>query len=326
MNVYKSIFSNEMSDHFAMRSSICGEHTMRATAAVLHEFDSYLRDIGLYEKKLDEQTVENWIQGLSGKTHTIAGKISQLRLFCKYLYASGIDVYIPPAYKTRDEYVPYLFSDEECEQIFCAVDNIDFSVNQTNPWIQIELPVILRLLFSCGLRLGETISLQIQNIDFDGGFLILRRTKNQKERLVPLSSSMFEILSRYCLVMNMKKASTVYLFPGKNQDTPISGKAVRRQFDRLTKMLQISGEAHQPHERGPCMHCFRHTFAFKSFAKAEAAGRSLNDSVPFLSTYLGHKNLDETEKYLKFSSTMYPNAMRLFENYIGDVFPEVTYE
>lgn len=74
------------------------------------------------------------------------------------------------------------------------------------------------------------------------------------------------------------------------------------------------------------MHCFRHTFAFKSFAKAEAAGRSLNDSVPFLSTYLGHKNLDETEKYLKFSSTMYPNAMRLFENYIGDVFPEVTYE
>lgn len=109
MNVYKSIFSNEMSDHFAMRSSICGEHTMRATAAVLHEFDSYLRDIGLYEKKLDEQTVENWIQGLSGKTHTIAGKVSQLRLFCKYLYASGIDVYIPPAYKTRDEYVPYLF-------------------------------------------------------------------------------------------------------------------------------------------------------------------------------------------------------------------------
>lgn len=326
MNAYKSIFHAEMSDHIAMRSLIYSEHTMRATAAALHEFDDYLCGIDLYEKKLNEQTVENWIQGLSGKTHTIAGKVSQLRLFCKYLHTSGIDAYIPPAYKTRDEYVPYLFSDEECEQIFCAVDNIDFSVNQTNLWIQIELPVILRLLYSCGLRLGETISIQIQNIDFDGGFLILRRTKNQKERLVPLSSSMLEILSCYCVVMNMKKTSAAYLFPGKNLDTPISEKAVRRQFDRLMKILQISGEARQPHERGPCMHCFRHTFAFKSFAKAESAGRSLNDSVPFLSIYLGHKNLDETEKYLKFSSTMYPDAMRSFENYIGDVFLEVTHE
>ena len=326
MNAYKSIFHTEMSDHIAMRSSIYSEPTMRMTASVLHEFDDYLCAIGLYEKKLDEQTVENWIQSLSGKTHTIAGKVSQLRLFCKYLHTSGINAYIPPAYKTRDEYFPHLFSDEECEQIFFAVDNIDFSVNQTNPWIQIELPVILRLLYSCGLRLGETISLQMQNIDFDGSLLILRKTKNQKERLVPLSSSMFEILSRYCVVMNMKKASTAFLFPGKELGTPISGKSVRRQFIRIMEMLQISDEARQPHERGPCMHCFRHTFAFKAFAKAESAGRSLNDSVPFLSTYLGHKNLDETEKYLKFSSIMYPNAMRLFENYIGDVFPEVTYE
>ena len=48
--------------------------------------------------------------------------------------------------------------------------------------------------------------------------------------------------------------------------------------------------------------------------------------MPFLSTFLGHKNLNETEKYLKFSSTMYPDAMRSFENYIGDIFPEVTHE
>ena len=263
---------------------------------------------------------------MSGKLHTVAGKVSQLRLFCKHLHTGGIDAYIPPAYKARDEYVPYLFSDEEYEQIFCTADNINFSVNQANPWIQIEFPVILRLLYSCGLRLGEALSLQIQNIAFDGGFLILRRTKNQKERLVPLSSSMFEILDRYCVVMNMKTTPSAYLFPGKTLDTPISGKAVRRQFDRIMKILQIHSEARQSHERGPCMHCFRHTFAFKAFAKAELAGRPLSDSVPFLSTFLGHKNLNETEKYLKFSSTMYPDAMRSFENYIGDIFPEVTHE
>lgn len=164
MNAYKSVFRAEISDHIAMRSSIYSERTMRATVSVLLEFDGYLCDIGLYEKKLNEPIVENWIQGLSGKSHTVAGKVSQLRLFCKHLHTGGIDAYIPPAYKARDEYVPYLFSDEEYEQIFCTADNINFSVNQANPWIQIEFPVILRLLYSCGLRLGEALSLQIQNI------------------------------------------------------------------------------------------------------------------------------------------------------------------
>ena len=166
MNAYKSVFRAEISDHIAMRSSIYSERTMRATVSVLLEFDGYLCDIGLYEKKLNEPIVENWIQGLSGKSHTVAGKVSQLRLFCKHLHTGGIDAYIPPAYKARDEYVPYLFSDEEYEQIFCTADNINFSVNQANPWIQIEFPVILRLLYSCGLRLGEVLSLQIQNIAF----------------------------------------------------------------------------------------------------------------------------------------------------------------
>ena len=73
MNAYKSVFRAEISDHIAMRSSIYSERTMRATVSVLLEFDGYLCDIGLYEKKLNEPIVENWIQGLSGKSHTVAG-------------------------------------------------------------------------------------------------------------------------------------------------------------------------------------------------------------------------------------------------------------
>ncbi len=326
MSKFKSVFSAEMDTHIAIRTSIYRETTMARSIAILKEFDDYLCGIDLRGKELTERTVEGWIQELSGKTHTIGCKVSQLRLFCQFLQTSGIVAYIPPAYKTRDEYIPYLFSDEECREIFNAADNIGFSANQTNPWIQIEFPVILRLLYSCGLRLGETISLQMQNVDLDGGFLSLIRTKNQKQRLVPVSASMHEILNCYCAVMNLTSTPTAYVFPGKTLDVPISQKSVRRQFDRLMRTLEIGNIERQQHERGPCMHCFRHTFAFKSFAQAERSGRPLNDSVPFLSTYLGHKSLNETEKYLKFSSTMYPDALSSFERYIGNVFPEVTYE
>ena len=42
------------------------------------------------------------------------------------------------------------------------------------------------------------------------------------------------------------------------------------------------------------------------------AGRHLDDAIPYLSIYLGHENLDETSKYLKFSNEMFPDAIDLF--------------
>ena len=73
------------------------------------------------------------------------------------------------------------------------------------------------------------------------------------------------------------------------------------------------------------MHCLRHVFVFKSFAKAEQAGRRIDDIVPYLSIYLGHDSLKETEKYMKFSSEMFPDAMDLFEDYTARIFPEVNF-
>lgn len=51
-----------------------------------------------------------------------------------------------------------------------------------------------------------------------------------------------------------------------------------------------------------------------------------DDSVPFLSVYLGHHDMDETEKYLKFNGDMFPEYMGLFEDYATGVFTEAAYE
>ena len=70
----------------------------------------------------------------------------------------------------------------------------------------------------------------------------------------------------------------------------------------------------------------RHVFAFKSFAQAERTGRHMNDAVPFLSIYLGHDSLDETSKYLKFSSELFPDAIDTFGDFMEGLMPEVDYE
>lgn len=74
------------------------------------------------------------------------------------------------------------------------------------------------------------------------------------------------------------------------------------------------------------MHCLRHVFVFKSFANAEKNGRRIDDAIPYLSIYLGHDSLNETEKYLKFSSELFPDAMKLFDDYTAQIFPEVKYD
>lgn len=75
--------------------------------------------------------------------------------------------------------------------------------------------------------------------------------------------------------------------------------------------------------RGACLHCFRHTFAVRSFDKNERNGIKASESVPFLSTYLGHDSLYETEKYLKFSGNYFEDTLTKFNDYSGELFPEV---
>lgn len=82
----------------------------------------------------------------------------------------------------------------------------------------------------------------------------------------------------------------------------------------------------EPHKRGQCLHCFRHLFAVKSFTQAERSGRPVDESVPFLSVYLGHFDMDGTEKYLKFGGDMFPEYTEMFETYADGVFQEVQYE
>jgi integrase len=263
---------------------------------------------------------------VTGKTGTKAGKIIAIRMFIKYLHLLGISAHVPVIPKVVQDYMPYIFSDEELERIFNAADTIVVTKGQPNPRTKTEFPMILRLLYGCGLRIGETLALKMKDVDLTGGILTLLHAKNNKQRLVPMSPTLTEIVRLYCLAMGIAGSPDALLFPSADPSRPMSIRSVRNKFNVILKNLGIKLPNRNWHERGPCQHCLRHVFVFKSFAQAHKNGRNIDDSVPFLSVYLGHDSLKETEKYLKFSSELFPNALELFENYAGTVFPEADYE
>ena len=322
-----SIFYDDITEHLALREKVLAPGSFAQDRRVLMSFDRHLAERGKTERCITEEDVVSWIQPLydSLSRYAVANKVGFLRMFLKYLRYKGISVYLPPYPAVPDTYVPYLFSDTELEKIFAAADTVSVSENSGERSLKIEFPMLLRMLYSCGFRLGELLSAKVGDVNFKRGVILLRDTKNRKQRVVPLGDALTEMLQRYCLAMGLMGSPDNFLFPARDRKKHLSQYSVDDWFRDLLKQTGIYVRP-EKHTRGQCLHCFRHLFTVKSFAQAERAGRPVNDSIPFLSVYLGHFDMDATEKYLKFSSDIFPEHTILFEAFTEGVFPEVCYE
>ena len=325
--MFVSKYEKEFSQYYELRSAILSDSARKHELCYLKRFDKYIADnIQTDENVLSESFLCKWISTLHGSSSSIENEVIVIRQFLKYLNLRGYNTFIPVVPKVHDDYSPYIFSDEELELIFASADNTTVKDKKACIYLPIEFPVILRLLFSCGLRIGETVRIKMKDADLENGVLRLVNTKGDKHRLVPMSEKMTDILSKYCLAMGLVGNGEVWLFPGNDRNDHISDRSVKHRFERILKDNGIELKNRKKHERGPCLHCMRHVFAFKSFRQTEKRGMSLTDSVPFLSIYLGHDSLNETEKYLKFSSEMYPETTELFGSFMKDLLPEVDHE
>lgn len=82
------------------------------------------------------------------------------------------------------------------ERIFQASNKLTLQ-NTCMSSVLISIPAIVRLLYSTGIRIGECLFLKNENLDFLHGHILLKRTKNQMERLLSICPSMLEVLAQY---------------------------------------------------------------------------------------------------------------------------------
>jgi len=325
MRTFHGPFREEIEDFLSLRRASLSPSAYAHDGYYLMDFDTFSAQEP-YEKSISEAMINHWIHTLSGKRSSIANAVIVVRLFIRYLNRIGIPAYIPPIPRVPNDYVPYIFSDEELGRIYQQADNLEVSRAKKNPLMPFEFPMIIRLLYGCGLRIGETLALKMKDVDLVGGTLMMRHAKGDKQRLVPMHPVLTDILKRYCLAMGIVGVPDAWVFPVPGQEQAMTPKDAQHGFEKILRLAEISLPGRKKHERGPCLHCVRHVFVFKSFAAADKAGRTIDDSVPYLSIYLGHDSLQETEKYMKFSSELFPDAMDLFSDYAAGILPEVTYE
>jgi len=329
MPEFKSIFAAELAEFIALKQKAVSPGTYNIYRALLVNFDSHIIGCGPTEKTIGEQLVSDWIAPLyeTLSVKTVSSRVSHLRQFLEYLRFCGYTVYVPEGLpKYTDNYMAYLFSDVEIDKIFRAADSLELVDSKpTSRYYRVTFPMVLRMLFGCGLRLGETLSMKVGDINFDNGLLLMKNTKNNKQRIVPMDESLTGMLRQYCAAMCIIGSPGAWLFPTDRPERHLSQSTADSLFRRVLVDTKIY-VAPKPQTRGQCLHCLRHLFTVRSFAQAVRDGRSLNDSVPYLSVYLGHFDMDGTERYLKFSADMFPEHTEQFEEYASGVFSGGLYE
>jgi integrase len=319
MEIYfKSVFNKEFDAYIELVKSSVVDH--KAYQRTFADLDAFFDHEGLCEKIFDATLISRWLDTFNVKSSTKQSKLTHVRRFAGYLKTLGIKTDLPELPRIQSNFEPYVFTIEEISRLFEVAD--DLVVTKSSSRIAAELPVLLRILYGCGLRLGEALALTWDDVDLESGILFIRIAKNQKQRIVPMCEELTRILKLYKTAPCFETQAKDYLFK-KDDGRPRAKNTFRDIFDSVLCELGIKNpQTAKPGERGPCLHSLRHTFVLHSFLKAEAEGRTFIETVPFLSTYLGHAGLLETEKYLKARHEMYKESHETIAAYTQDVFPE----
>jgi integrase len=154
---------------------------------------------------------------------------------------------------------------------------------------------IIGLLAVSGMRVGEAISLDRDDVDWVEGLLRIRHAKFDKHREVPLHPSTMAALATYGRRRDAEDRSTgSRSFFVSSSGTRLSYSTVRTTFVRL---LGDAGLEDRPRLR-PRLHDLRHSFAMNTLAEWHRAGGEVDPRLPQLSTYLGHVDPKATYWYL----------------------------
>jgi integrase len=289
--------------------------------------DAYFVKNDVQEKALTETLIADWLRSLvKCKPITKNGRITHLRHFARYLSALEIPAYEPEPLKAKSDFVAYTFTDEEFAAIITAADGFATVKNRTNSTSYV-FPVLLRILYGCGLRIGEALPLRWGDVNFDNETIFIRETKNYKQRIVPMHSSLVSVLNQYRERKLADNPSSDLLFESNQKHgKPYLDWTFRQWFLNILDCAAIANHRKAPFDHAISPHTLRHYFTYKSFLQSEANGRSLEETAPFLATYLGHNSFQGTEKYLTTDYTLYKRTHDRMNESIGVLFPEVTFE
>lgn len=279
-------------------------HTTYSMPNYVKEFLYYLEKINITTiKQIENKHIKQHYRELKTRSNQRRGgalsnsslnkHIQALQKFSDYLRQSG-KLHIPKLHIHSEEEnheIKYVLTQEEIKQIYKACD----LYSEPHPKMPHHLyetlalrdKAMLTILYGCGLRRNEAVSLDISDIITDKKYIYVRKGKNNKERIVPINTTGLAHLQNY-----MYESRPRFLTNEKEEAFFITQRSKRingqSMLLRLKLLIQRVDNA-ELHSKDIGLHTLRHSIATHLLQNGM--------SIEAIAKFLGHNSLESTQIY-----------------------------
>jgi len=290
--------------------------------STLLNFDRFCCEKFPCETKITKEVAVEWMKRRPKENAGgLAVRAGVLRRLCGYVNSMGGEAYVLPEKYTggKSAFEPYIFTGEELNALFKAADKIEPEKN--NPLKHLIIPVIFRLIYTCGLRPNEGRELKRRNIYFETGEILITETKMNKERIVVMSGDMLLLCRKYDTARNIFFNGGEYFFPSADGGV-CSAQWLQNQFkfcwEQANSGRNISA---LPSVR---VYDLRHRFASAVLNRWLDSKTDLYAKLPYLRSYMGHKNMSETAYYIHLLPENLAKSPGIDWSAFDEIIPEVS--
>ncbi len=309
---FGSVLGGIMAEHVALMRN--RGYKYASQCAWLLRFDRFLQ----LNPSLQDQPIGVMLELWSAATatHNHANECEKLkRIFAKILRRR--DPSIPPRRPDRRPEKeaakqwrkPHIYTPADVRRM---LDTARSYPSPRAPLRPLSLYTMLLLAYCAGLRRSELARLDLGDVDLKGGTITVRQTKFFKTRILPLPGGVMAELRAYVDARRCAGGSPdprSGLFWHDRRSARYTEQAVTWL---LVDVIRRTGLKPQQGRTGPRLHDLRHSMVVNRILEWYRMGINPQDRLPFLATYLGHRDINSTLVYITVTQDLLQEASERF--------------
>jgi integrase/recombinase XerD len=302
-----SMLREALADYLRIRRRLGFE--MPQDARLLEGFVQFLERAG--SERVTTELALQWARlPVQAHPYRWRQRLSVVRGFARHLATIDPASEVPskdllPGHRPRT--APYIFTDEEIAALMAAAGELTPALRA------VRHQTLIGLLAVTGIRPGEALAFDREDVDLRHGVLQVRAGKQKKRREVPLHQSTVRALREYARQRDARfpEPSTPAFFISARGRRMARGE-LNQTFTMLIRQVGLDGRGARARPRP---HDLRHAFAVRTLLDWHEAGEDIDRRMPLLSTYLGHVDPASTYWYLE----AVPELLELISRRLGQM-------
>ncbi len=305
MKPFESFLAHHLYEFIVYRRQL-GYETKRLHSQLLL-FDRYLKEQKMVPALLEPLFFLEMRANLEMEPASVDNILSTIRGFFQYLVRR--DIYhqnplrdIPPLPKRY--FIPFIFSPRQTDQLLDAVCQ---NMRRTPEHFLFDMGTYLSIamLARCGMRINEPLHVLKHHYRSDDGTIYIARTKFRKDRLIPAPKALMKEIENYLALRHDWRIDDQnrYFLSGRKL-WPLKDYHIRSIFHQAVKDIGLSRKKQTIGDvnfGAPVPHSLRHSFAINTLKRIRERGGSVQQALPVLAAYMGHRKYQYTAAYLKVS-------------------------